>query len=121
MRTFIPIMLAAAFATEALAQEKAVVVPTEPKTQLEAMAARSGVVIVRGYTTIGSVHGQKATSVEVAAREFTDASSGKKIYGATVVTMDSGGDPRREQVSYIDYDELDSLSKALDYIVRIDK
>lgn len=92
----------------------------EPKTKLEAFQAKSGAVIIRGFSEVGSVQGQLSTSVQVECKEFTDASSGKKEYGITV-TVKSSSRFEKESTSFIDYDEIDSLVKGIDYIEKIDK
>jgi hypothetical protein len=90
------------------------------KTKLEAFQAKYGVVIVRGFSAVGSQDGMLGTSVEVECKEFTDASSGKKEYGITVAVKGSGRLDRKS-TSYIDYDEIDSLLKGIEYISKIDK
>jgi len=92
----------------------------EPKTKLEAFQAKSGTVIIRGFSDVGSVQGQLSTSVEVDCKEFTDASSDKKEYGITV-TVKSRSRIERESTSFIDYDDIDSLLKGIAYIAKIDK
>ena len=114
-------MLICAIASQALAQnQKTDSASKEPKTKLEAFEARTGAVIIRGFATIGSVAGRFSTSATVECKEFTDASSGKKEYGITI-TVKKSSDYGHEHVSYIDYDEIDSLIKGIDYITKIDK
>jgi hypothetical protein len=48
--------------------------PKPPATKLEAFQARTGVVLIRGYTKIGTIRGTGST-VTVDAREFRDASN----------------------------------------------
>ena len=94
--------------------------PKEAKTKLEAFQARTGVVIIRGFSEIGTVQGLYNTSIEVESKEFTDASNGRKEYGITIQVKDYSRSLERENTSYIDYDEIDSLIKGLDYISKID-
>jgi hypothetical protein len=94
--------------------------PTETKTKLEAFQAKSGALIIRGFSKVGSVQGRFSTSVEVECKEFTDASSGMKEYGITV-TVKSNSRFEKESTSFIDYDEIDSLLKGIEYIAKIDK
>jgi hypothetical protein len=89
-----------------------------PKTRLEAFQARIGLVIIRGFEKVGTLQGQYGTSVTVEAKEFADASTGKKEYG---VTMEVKGSNDREHTSYIDYEEIESLLSGVDYIAKIDK
>jgi hypothetical protein len=111
----IPIFIAAPLVAQSgLDQSK--VLPLSPKTQLEQFQAKTGSVILKGYTEIGSVSG-KGSSLTVTAMEFTDAASKAKQFGV-VIEVATGEKSNR---SYIDLDEVDSLLKGVDYIGRLDK
>jgi hypothetical protein len=90
---------------------------TQAKTKLELFQARTGVVIIRGFSRIGTIEGQYG-SASVESKEFADASSGKKEYGITIEVV-SAGDLKRDNTSYVDYDEIESLLKGIDYISKI--
>lgn len=92
-----------------------------PKTKIEAFQARTGVVIIQGFSEVGSVRGLYVTSVTVKAKEFLDASSGRKEFGITVEVKDNSGRIERENTSWVDYDEIESLLKGLDYIAKVDR
>jgi hypothetical protein len=93
--------------------------PEKSGTKLEAFVAQSGAVIIKGFKHIGYVHTGLA-AVNVEAREFINAGTGKREYGVTIQVNEYS--PReREETTYIDFDEIDSLIKGLDYIGRIDQ
>ncbi len=48
--------------------------PADPKTKLEAFQAKSGAVIIRGSSKVGTIPGQNTSLVKIDCREFTDAS-----------------------------------------------
>jgi len=100
-------------------EQKPAVAQKEPKTKIEAFEAKTGAVIIRGFSTVGSVRGLYSTSASVQSREFTDASSGKKEYGIFITVKESSR-YEREDSSYIDYDEIESLMKGIDYISKIE-
>jgi hypothetical protein len=85
------------------------------KTKLEAFQAKTGTVIVTGFTEVGAIPDSYGGSITVESKEFTDGESGKKEYGITI-GVKGGGELQREGVSYIDYDEIESLVKGIDYI-----
>jgi hypothetical protein len=89
-----------------------------PKTQLEAFSAKSGSVVIKGYSNGGSVEGFSGR-VEITLMEFTDASLGKKQQGIVVEVTSSGSSSRKDR-SYIDLDEIDGLIKGIEYIIKID-
>lgn len=88
------------------------------KTELEKFSARTGVVIVQGFEEIGSHSGLHDTSarVNIDSKVLIIASTGEKKYGITI-KVTSG---KRENTSFIEYDEIDSLIKGIDYISKVD-
>jgi hypothetical protein len=92
---------------------------TQPATKLEAFASRTGIVVIRGFSTIGTMNG--TGRVSVAAREFRNGNNPKQAeYGVTIEVKESGR-LENESRSFIDQDEIDSLVKGIDYISKIDK
>jgi hypothetical protein len=92
----------------------------EPRTKLEAFQARTGVVIVKGFSRIGVAPGLEGSSIEVENREFRDAGSNSKEYGLAVEVREAGTTTGRRSVAYVDYDEIDPLLKGLEYLSKID-
>jgi len=101
-------------AGQAGAQQSATV-EKEPKTKLESFQARTGAVVIKGYSRIGNV--SAVGTVEVTAMEFTDAATGKKQTGIAIEIK--GGRLENTDISFIDYDEVDSLIKGIDYISKV--
>jgi hypothetical protein len=91
----------------------------ETKTKLEAFQAKTGVVIIKGFSDAGSITDQFGGSLKVQSREFRDATSGLRVLGVTIQLKESSR-LERESTSFIDYDEIDSLIKGLDYVSKID-
>ena len=121
---FTIIALLAVLATPAVAQQQQAVDPavqqrTSPSTKIEAFSAKTGVVMIKGFSTVGRVSGRGIVSVD--AREFRDASSPKTgVYGVAIEVKESGR-LEREARSFIDQDEIDSLVSGIDYISKISK
>jgi hypothetical protein len=97
------------------AQTNSAAKPTAAPTKLESFEAQTGSVFIKCWTDVGAVG-----AVVVDCRELIDASTGKKEYGLLVeVGVDSarfGGKTR----AFVDFDEIDSLLKGLDYISKVD-
>jgi hypothetical protein len=91
-----------------------------PPTKLEAFMAQGGAVIVRGFSRIGEIHGRDEAGAAVDAQEVTNAASGEKAYGITI-TVKGAGASATERTSYIDYDEIDALTRSLDALVKVDR
>jgi len=90
----------------------------ETKTKLEAFEAQAGAVLIKGITEVGSVKGMGSVAVD--CREFADAATGRKEYGISIEVTGSGSFERKD-TAFIDYEEIDSLLKGIDYISKIDK
>ena len=103
----------------AVAQEQADATKVPPATKLEAFSARTGIVLVNGFTKLGTVNGMGRVSIDV--REFRDASNPKSAQYGVAFEVKESGRLERENTSYIDEDEIDSLIRGLDYISKIDR
>jgi hypothetical protein len=102
--------------TSAFAQQ-AKPTPTDTPTKLETFQAKTGAVIIKGYTRIGTVRGTGG-SATVISMEFTDAQTGRKEQGIVIEVKESDR-LARENRSFIDADEIDSLLKGIEYISKI--
>jgi hypothetical protein len=91
----------------------------QAKTKLEQFSAKTGVVLIRGFHKIGSAQGLYNTSVNIEAKEFTNVTDGTKQYGITIEAFKENGKYDKQHTSFIDYDEIDSLVKGIDYITKV--
>lgn len=90
---------------------------TKTSTKLEAFQARTGTVIIRGYSTAGSIRGLGA-NVSVDARVFKDASDLQKPVTGISVSIKETTRLERESISFIDSEEIQSLLDGIDYISK---
>ena len=85
MKKLLLLILIGTIASQVFAQnQKADSSAKEPKTKLEAFEAQTGVVIIRVFSTAGTVKGKLGTRILIECREFTEASSGKSEYGIAI-------------------------------------
>jgi len=110
-------VLALLFTSLACGQDQAEV--AKIATKLEAFQAKKGIVVVRGYSTIGSIRGMGTVTVD--ARDFRDASNPKTRLTGVSITVKESGRLERENTAYIDNDEIGSLLAGLDYISKATK
>lgn len=85
-------------------------------TRLEVFEAQSEKMIVKAWAPIGTVSARTAT-ISVSCREATEVASGAKEFGVAVGIKDGNF---QESRIIIDYDELDSVLAAIDYIAKVD-
>lgn len=92
-------------------------------TKLEAFQAKTGVVVIRGYTQVGRVIA--SGSIIVDARDFRDANNPKvRITGISITIRkytSSIDIDYNESIVFIDGDEIDSLIAGIDYISKATK
>jgi len=93
----------------------------QEKTAIERFTTKYGAAIVRGQTDLGTIYGDFAgggASVRLTALELINAESGERAYGLAVhVTQNDV----RNNSSFVDFDEIDSLIAGFDYIKRVQK
>jgi hypothetical protein len=120
-RTVLLSSLLAALAAPALAQVEPPIVESAltPRTKLELLAAQEDAVIIRGFSRIGDVRGPMGSAVVVRSQEFTNVSTGEREYGVSLEVRERPR-PEREHTSYVDYDEIAPLVKALDHLTKLD-
>ena len=94
--------------------------PFDPLTKLEALDTQVGSVLLKNYTYVGSVSGFTGGIVMVTSYEFVDQQTGRKEYGIGVELKETGR-TEREARTYVDYDEIDALVRAMDYIIKIER
>ena len=91
----------------------------QPRNKLEDFDGRFETVLVRGRHVVGSVRGQNGWA-RVEATEIRDSATGETASGAVITMIGNGvqppanGIPSEELRSFIDYDEIDALLKAMD-------
>ena len=91
----------------------------QAKTKIEQFSTKTGVVIIRGFHKIGTAQGLYNTSVNIESKEFTNVSDGTKQYGITIQTFKEDGRYDKDHTSFIDFDEIDSLVKGIEYISKV--
>jgi hypothetical protein len=87
-----------------------------PATRLEAFETNTDTVIIKATAPIGTVEARGGV-ISVRCREITDAGNGHRETGL-VIGFDASGSV--EDLTLIDYGELDSLLDGLDFISKLD-
>jgi hypothetical protein len=90
--------------------------PLEPRTKLEATEGRYETVLIKGFTQVAAFNA-RGGDVRVDAVELKEAGSPTRALGIVVAVREAGERPRDNR-SFIDYDEIDPLIKAIESIAR---
>src|SRR3954453_18456898 len=124
------VMLGLAIATSAQVQRRAYVPRLDsrcdygpPLTTLEDFDLRMQTVIVRGSTLVSTIAGRNGT-ITVDALEVRDESQGSRALGVVItlreVNRDDANKLGEANRSYIDYEEIDPVTRAWDQVVKTD-
>jgi hypothetical protein len=92
--------------------------PPPPATRLEAIASQKGIVLTKGYTDVGELQADDGSRVRLTAVHFRDARG--SIEQGLAVTLEQRGNDTGPVVVYVDLDELDGLSDALDALAKME-
>lgn len=90
------------------------------KTDLETFQEKYGTVVIQGYTRLPSIRSGMTGSFSVLVKEFRSPASNLKTKGL-VVEIDDGERYSSTARSFVEYAEIDSLLKGIEYISKIDK
>jgi len=88
-----------------------------PLTRLEALAAQKNVVVVRGFTDIGTLVTDDTSSVLISAVQFTDGDS--KEHGIAVHVSQPVEGRTIQTVAYVDEAEIDALIDAVNKMAKL--
>lgn len=87
-----------------------------PRTKLELLETQTNAIIVMARAPAETVFVQNAT-VSVICKESIDADSGRREHGVAIGIKQSD---QPEETNIIDYDELESLLIAVDFVSKVD-
>ena len=90
-----------------------------PATELENFELQTNTIIVKGFSLVGTV-ALENTTLSVHAQEANDVSHSQKAYGIMVELSGASQANAPARISLVvDYDELDSLNDAIDYVSKV--
>jgi len=93
--------------------------PVEPRTKLEAIEWQYERVLLKGFSQIATFMARDV-EVRVDAVELKDTATATRAIGLVLALRETGENPR-ENRSFVDYDEIDRLLKALTAIGRVNE
>ena len=85
------------------------------KTKIGVFESRTGLVIIKAFSQVGSILTSEG-EIAIRCKESTEAASGIRAYGMLFAI---NGNPTRRERIYVDYDEIDPLLDAVNYLSAI--
>ncbi len=94
--------------------------PLEPRTKLEAVESRYEKILIKGFSSIANLN-VRSVMVRLDAVEMKDSASPLRAMGIVISLrfFPPENQPPRENRSYIDYEEIDSLLKAMESVAKV--
>lgn len=93
--------------------------PLEPRTRLEAIESRYERVITKGFTQYATLNARGA-EVRLDAVELKDTADSTRALGFVIALRELGDRPH-ENRSFIDYEEIDRLIKAMEAVAKVNE
>ncbi len=96
--------------------------PFEPRTKLEAVESRYEKILLKGFSSIANLT-VRGVMVRLDAVEMKDSASPLRATGIVISLrfFPPENQPPVENRSYIDYEEIDSLLKAMEAVSRVNE
>lgn len=93
--------------------------PLEPRTKLEAIDGQYEKVLIKGFTQVAAFNA-RGGDVRVDAVELKEAGSSTRALGIVVAVREAGERPRDNR-SFVDYEQIEFLIKAIESIARVNE
>lgn len=87
-------------------------------TNVEEFSSKKGMVVIKGFTSVGTISNQIG-SIEVSAIESFDAASPSNIAKGVSITVKQSIRIEKSNTSFVDAEEIDGLISGIDYISSI--
>ena len=94
--------------------------PLEPRTKLEAIETSYERVLIKGFTQIATMR-VRGTDVRIDALELKDNASPTRATGIVIAMRETSGDRPSENRSFLDYEEIDRLLRALEFSSKVNE
>lgn len=91
----------------------------ELATKLEAFLAKKGKLIIKEFYELGRVDGRYGSKIEFTALVIYEPGQENMRFRRLKIQVTEGGRYEKEDTSFLDLEEIESLSKALDYMVDL--
>lgn len=87
-------------------------------TKMELLLEKTGTVVVKGSTVVGTISGLRGTAT-FTSWEMVDTRANRSEYGVSILIADPNR-PDASEVAYVDYDELDALIKGVEHLIKLE-
>lgn len=107
------------FPAFALAQAGKAATAKEPATKLEEFLAKKGKLIVKEFYDLGEVTGRYGSKIELKALVIYEPGQDSQKVRGLKIQVTEGGRYEKSNTSFLDLEEVESLSKAIGYMANL--
>ncbi len=93
----------------------------EPATKLEAFLAKKGKLLIKDFYELGGVAGRYGAKIKLDAVVLYEPGQESQRIRGIRVEVNGGGKYERSDTSFLDLEEIKSLSKAIEYMLNLSK
>lgn len=91
----------------------------EPATKLEAFLAKKGKLIIKDVYELGEVAGSYGSKIEFDVLVIYEPGQESQRVRGVKIKVSGGGKYERSDTSFLDFEEVESLSRAIEYMVDL--
>jgi hypothetical protein len=91
----------------------------EPRTELEAFLSKTGRIIVKEFHSLGKLDGTLNSSMELSTLILWEPGKESQRKKGLRIEVKEASRYERSDTSFLDVDEMESLSKAIDYMTKL--
>lgn len=91
----------------------------EPATRLGAFLAKKGRLIIKDFYELGEVAGRYGSKIEFDALVIYEPGQENQRVRGIKIEVSGGGKYERSDTSFLDFEEVESLSKAIEYTIDL--
>ena len=94
--------------------------PLEPRTKLEAIESSYEKVLIKGFTQVATMR-VRGADVRIDALELREGASPARAMGIVIAMRENFGERPSENRSFLDYEEIDRLLRALEFSSKVNE
>ena len=91
----------------------------EPATKLEAFLAKKGKLIIKEFYDLGQMPGRYGSKVKFTALVIYEPGQESQRVRGLKIEVSEGGRYERSNTSFLDLEEIESLSKGIEYMIGL--
>ena len=94
--------------------------PVEPRTKLEAIEGGYESILLKGFSQIATIR-VRGAEIRIDAVELKDNTASTRAMGIAIAMREADQERINENRAFVDYEEIDSLLRAIDFSAKVNE